>query len=82
MQTAERARRAQWELAVILPLFALTVVAYAERKEIFGLDEPVRVAAAIVMVVLGWALARDLGRFTAPALCAAWTRPRPARSAS
>jgi small conductance mechanosensitive channel len=28
----------------------------------------VRVAAAILMVVLGWALARDLGRFTAPAL--------------
>ena len=27
-----------------------------------------RVGAAIVMVVLGWALARDLGRFTAPAL--------------
>ena len=27
-----------------------------------------RIAAAIVMVALGWALARDLGRFTAPAL--------------
>src|SRR5689334_4980577 len=68
MQTAQRARRAKWELAVILPLFVLTVVAYAERSEIFGLDQPVRVAAAIVMVVLGWALARDLGRFSAPAL--------------
>jgi small-conductance mechanosensitive channel len=31
-------------------------------------DTPVRVGAAIVMVVLGWALARDLGRSTAPAL--------------
>ena len=30
----------------------------------FGVDTPVRVAAAVVMVVLGWALARDLGRFT------------------
>ena len=27
-----------------------------------------RIAAAVVMVALGWALARDLGRFTAPAL--------------
>src|SRR3954469_24616165 len=68
MQTAQRARRAKWELAVILPLFVLTVIAYAERSEIFGLDEPIRVAAAVVMVVLGWALARDLGRFSAPAL--------------
>src|SRR4051794_26776547 len=68
MQTAQRARRAKWELAVILPLFALTIFAYLEREEIFGLDAPVRVVAAIVMVVLGWALARDLGRFSAPAL--------------
>src|SRR4051794_350214 len=68
MQTAQRARRAKWELAVILPLFALTLAAYVERERVFGLDTPVRVAAAIVMVVLGWALARDLGRFSAPAL--------------
>jgi small conductance mechanosensitive channel len=68
MQTAQRARRAKWELAVILPLFVLTLVAYVERERVFGLTTPVRVAAAIIMVVLGWALARDLGRFTAPAL--------------
>ena len=35
-------------------------------RAIFGVDAPVRIAAAIVMVALGWALARDLGRFTAP----------------
>ena len=46
----------------------LTLVAYVERERIFGVDTPVRVAAAVVMVMLGWALARDLGRFTAPAL--------------
>src|SRR3954465_4264747 len=68
MQTAQRARRAKWELAVIVPLFALTIAAYVERERVFGLNAPVRVAAAIVMVVLGWALARDLGRFSAPAL--------------
>ena len=43
-------------------------VRYLRREELFGVDTPVRVGAAIVMVVLGWALARDLGRFTAPAL--------------
>jgi len=68
LQTAQRARRAKWELAALLPLLGLTIAAYLEREQIFGLDAPVRVAAAIVMVVLGWALARDLGRFSAPAL--------------
>src|SRR5215218_5604347 len=68
MQTAQRARRAKWELAVLIPIFAATLVAYFERERIFGVDAPVRIAAAIVMVALGWALARDLGRFTAPAL--------------
>src|SRR4051794_20356203 len=68
IQTAQAARRAKWELAVLVPLFAATLVAYFEREEIFGVDAPVRIAAAIVMVALGWALARDLGRFTAPAL--------------
>jgi small conductance mechanosensitive channel len=68
VQTAQRARRAKWELAIIVPLFALTLAAYVERERVFGLNTPVRVAAAMVMVVLGWALARDLGRFSAPAL--------------
>ena len=67
-QTAKRARRAKWELAGLIPLFVLTIVAYVERERIFGVDTPVRVVAAVVMVILGWALARDLGRFTAPAL--------------
>jgi small conductance mechanosensitive channel len=66
--TAQRARRAKWELAALLPLFGLTLGAYLERERIFGVDTPVRVAAAVAMVILGWALARDLGRFTAPAL--------------
>jgi small conductance mechanosensitive channel len=68
LQTAQRARRAKWELAAIVPLFGLTLAAYLERERIFGVDTPVRVAAAVVMVALGWALARDLGRFSAPAL--------------
>ena len=68
MQTATKARRAKRELIVIVPLLAMTLYAYLRREELFGVDTPVRVGAAIVMVVLGWALARDLGRFTAPAL--------------
>jgi len=68
LQTAQSARRAGRELAIVVPLLAVTLYAYLRREELFGVDAPVRVAAAIVMVVLGWALARDLGRFTAPAL--------------
>jgi small conductance mechanosensitive channel len=68
LQTAQRARRAKRELVVLVPLLAVTLYFYLRREEVFGVDTPVRVGAAIVMVVLGWALARDLGRFTAPAL--------------
>ena len=68
LQTAQKAKKAKIELLVIIPLIALTVFAYLRREELFGTDTPVRVAAAIVMVVLGWALARDIGRFVAPAL--------------
>jgi small conductance mechanosensitive channel len=68
LQTAQSARRARRELVIVVPLLAITLYAYLRREELFGVDAPVRVAAAIVMVVLGWALARDLGRFTAPAL--------------
>jgi small conductance mechanosensitive channel len=68
LQTAQHARRAKRELLVVVPLLAMTLYAYVRREELFGVDTPVRAAAAIVMVVLGWALARDLGRFTAPAL--------------
>jgi small-conductance mechanosensitive channel len=68
LQTAQHARRAKRELVVLVPLLGMTLYAYVRREQLFGVDEPVRVGAAIVMVVLGWALARDLGRFTAPAL--------------
>ena len=68
LQTAQKASRAKRELVLVIPLLATTVYAYVRREELFGVDTPVRVGAAIVLVVLGWALARDLGRFTAPAL--------------
>jgi small conductance mechanosensitive channel len=68
LQTAQKASRAKRELLVVVPLLLMTLYAYFRREELFGVDTPVRVGAAIVMVVLGWALARDLGRFTAPAL--------------
>jgi small-conductance mechanosensitive channel len=68
LQTIQRARRARRQLLVLIPLIALTIVAYTRRQELFGVDTPVRVAVAIVLVVLGWALARDLGRWAEPFL--------------
>jgi small-conductance mechanosensitive channel len=68
VQTAQKAKQAKLELLVIVPLMAVTVMAYVKREELFGADTPVRVGAALAMVALGWLLARDLGRFAAPAL--------------
>jgi small-conductance mechanosensitive channel len=66
-QTVRRARR---QAAVLLPLLAGVIVAYVNRKQFFnnGLDTPVRVATVLALVVLGWALARDIGRAAAPTL--------------
>ena len=68
LHTIQRAHAARRELLLIVPLTIATVVAYAMREQLFGLDTPVRVTAAIVLVILGWALARDLGRWVEPAL--------------
>jgi small conductance mechanosensitive channel len=68
LQTAQRARQARRELLVLVPLVGLTIFAYVERERLFGLDTPVRVAAALLLLALGYALARDVGRFVAPAL--------------
>jgi small-conductance mechanosensitive channel len=68
IHSAQAARRAKRELFVLLPLLGLTIFAYLDRQRLFGVDTPVRVGAATMMLILGWALARDIGRFTAPAL--------------
>ena len=66
LQAISAARRARRELLVLVPLFAATVFVYIRREELFGADRPVRVAAALVLLVLGYALARDVGRWMTP----------------
>jgi small-conductance mechanosensitive channel len=70
LQTAQKAKQAKLELLVIVPLMAVTVYAYFRREQLFGpgADTPARVGAAVAMIALGWLLARDIGRFAAPAL--------------
>jgi small conductance mechanosensitive channel len=67
-QTLEKARRAQRELLVLLPVTVAVVLVNLYRHTLFGeeLDTPVRLATVVAMVVLGWALARDVGRWVAP----------------
>ena len=61
-------RRARRQAVLLLALLAGVLVAYANRKEFFGhgLDTAVRAATVLALVVLGWALARDIGRAAAP----------------
>jgi small conductance mechanosensitive channel len=68
LQTAHRAKQAKLELLVIVPLLVLTIFVYARREALFGVDAPVRIAAAFAMVGLGLFLARDLARWIAPSL--------------
>src|SRR6185503_10172215 len=58
VQAVQRARRARWEALVLTPLVVAVVWAYDHRRQLFGVDLPVRIASAIVLVILGWALAR------------------------
>ncbi len=53
-----------------MPLITGVLLAHNYRMQLFGLDLPVRVATAVALVALGWALARDIGRAAGPALLA------------
>jgi small-conductance mechanosensitive channel len=66
LQAVLRAKRARRELALLVPLIVGVLLAYRYREQLFGVDTPVRAAVAVVLVGLGWALARDLGRFVTP----------------
>jgi small conductance mechanosensitive channel len=78
VQDSERAvKRAQREVVVLLPLLIGVLVAWSHRAQILGLKATksgkpphtptaVTIAVAIVLVVLGWALARALGKMAGP----------------
>lgn len=63
-------KRARIELLLLLPILVGVVVVYTQRKEIFGpgLALPVRIASVVVMLSLGWSLARAAGRSLGPLL--------------
>jgi hypothetical protein len=63
-------RRARLQALVLLPLLAAVIAGYALRHRLFGAsaDTPVRIAAVVAILILGWAIARDVGRAAAPTL--------------
>lgn len=67
------ARRARREGLVLLALFAGIVVLYDYRAELIGHRSPgvetlIKVVAVILLLIVGWAIARDLGRGLGPTL--------------
>jgi small conductance mechanosensitive channel len=68
--SAKAVKRARIEFLVLFPALAATLLVYGYRTDIFGraLDLPVRIVTVIVLVILGWTLARDVGRALGPAL--------------
>jgi small conductance mechanosensitive channel len=69
-QATERAKRAQREAIVLVPLVAAIVLLWVYREDLFGTDVPVRIIAAILLAGVGWRFARDLGRAMGPRLLA------------
>ncbi len=72
-------RRARWEALALVPLFVGVVVLYEHRYSLLGLDSrgkgelswlnaPIDLITVVVLLILGWAIARDVGRAFGPAL--------------
>lgn len=68
VQAVQKARLARWQALVLLPALVAVVWAYDHRERLFGVDLPVRLGAAVALVILGWAFARALGRAVGPSL--------------
>jgi small-conductance mechanosensitive channel len=62
------ARKARRQAAIMLPLLAGVLVVYHYRVKLFGIDVPIRVLTVLALLVLGWSIARDVGRAAGPAL--------------
>lgn len=68
--SARAAKRARIEFVVLFPAIAGVLLVYTYRRDLFGsgLDVPIRIATVIALMILGWALARDVGRAIGPSL--------------
>jgi small conductance mechanosensitive channel len=70
-QLSRRAvKRARIQALVLVPVLVGILVVYGYRDDLFGgaYETPVQVATTVVLIVLGWQIARDVGRALAPTL--------------
>lgn len=64
-----QARRARGAALALGLLIGGTIVLFVNRKDLFpGLGTPVRYTTVVILVILGWALSRELARGLGPAL--------------
>src|SRR3954465_636206 len=62
-------KRARIETLLLAPLAAAGLVLYSHRHELFpGLGMQVQIVTVVVLLALGWALARSAGRVLGPTL--------------
>jgi small conductance mechanosensitive channel len=70
-QLSRRAvKRARIQAIVMVPVLVGILVVYGYRDDVFGPDyeTPVQIATTVVLIVLGWQIARDVGRALGPTL--------------
>jgi small-conductance mechanosensitive channel len=68
LQALHRSKRARRELLLVVPVLVAVLILNDRREEWFGdrLQTPVKIAVALMIGLLGWRLARDLGRSLMP----------------
>jgi small-conductance mechanosensitive channel len=66
--SARAVKRARIQLFVLIPIGIATYILYKQREQLFGVDTPARVVAAVLLLAIGWQVARDIGRSVGPAM--------------
>jgi small conductance mechanosensitive channel len=63
-------KRARIQAIVMVPVLIGILVVYGYRDDLFGpeYETPVQIATTVVLIVLGWQIARDVGRALGPTL--------------
>lgn len=64
--SAKAVRRARIQALALLPLLIGVIAMYRYREAIFGIDTPVKIAAALALIAIGWEFTRDVGRALGP----------------
>lgn len=61
-------RRARIQILLFAPMLAGVLVLYSRRDDFAGADAPIRAVTVIALLMLGYAITRDIGRLLGPAL--------------